>query len=164
MIQMEIKGADAFRAALQAALVQIPAEVSFRYARWTMRVFEDLVKNTPQWSGDTAANWNYSVDAPEDEYRKIIAKDVYWDKEGKHPPYNRPEPLQRGDWAAVWAALSRAQDKTAPRFDQKVYFTNQTPIAPDLETNPAWIRPSNLVDNAVQMASFTARKWKQVPA
>jgi hypothetical protein len=149
-----------FTAALEAAIVGIPEYVSQQFGRWTMRVFYDLVYNTPQWSGDLAANWNYSVALPDGTYRPIYRKALSW---ASSPAGDRMEPLQRGDMAAVWAAMGRAEDSPSPRYDQKVYFTNNTPIAPDVETNSIYIRPINLVNGAVQMASFTAAKWRNLP-
>jgi hypothetical protein len=160
VIDLEVKDLG-FTRALEAAIVNIPQEVSRKFHRWTLLVMRDLVMNTPQWSGDTAANWNYSVGMPDGSYTPIIAKALAWAPE---PGMERSiEPRQRGDMAAVWAAMARAEDGPEPRYDQKVYLTNNTPIAPLLEAQQVPVRPVNLVNGAVAMAQYTAVKWRNMP-
>lgn len=149
-----------FSRQLLAAIDRLDEELSFKFQSWTLRVFKDLVIHTPQWSGDTAANWNYSVNSPDGSYHPIIGKALHWGKEGWA---NRPEPLQRGDRAAVFAAVGRAQGGPMPRWTDKVFFTNNTPIADDLETHSVYVRPVNLVGGAVAMVSYTVAKWKNKP-
>lgn len=163
MIALELRGLNAFQQGIRDAIANIDQTVSFAYARWTLKVFEDLVMNTPQWSGDTAANWRYSTSSPDGSYQPIIGKGVYWDTENRHAPWDRPDPLQRGDRAAVWAALDRAKDGPAPSWRDKVFFSNNTPIAPDLESNSVYIRPVNLVGGVVAMVSYTRAKWSNLP-
>lgn len=162
-ISLELKGLESFRRGLRAAIAEIEQKVSFRYAAWTLRVFEDLVENTPQWSGDTAANWRYSVGTPDGTYQPTLGKTAYWDTENRHAPWNRPDPLKRGDPFATAQAIERAQSGPTPNWRQPVFFTNNTPIAPDLESNSVYIRPVNLVGGVLAMASYTAAKWKNIP-
>jgi hypothetical protein len=158
VIDIELRGADAFQASLSTMVAQVEEHVSTEFAKWTMRIFTDLALSTPQWSGDTAANWNYSVQIPDGTYRPIVGKAVMWPWNPAFPP------RQRGAWAAVWTALDRAKEVTPPRYDQKVYFTNNTPIAPRLEAESVYVRPINLIGEHVAMAHYIAAKWSRMPA
>lgn len=153
--------ADAFGAQLDALLAEADRQLDAGYQRWSLKVFYDLVVNTPQWSGDTAANWYYSIGMPSMRYQQIMAKSLMWGK-----GYTSEQPYQRGGLAAVWAAYSRAEDGPMPSWRDKVFFTNNTPIAESLENMSVHIRAENLHPDtkAVMMANFTRDKWSKLPA
>ena len=116
--------------------------------------------NTPQWSGNTAANWNYSIGLPNLQYRQTVGKSLYWQDKG----YSLMEPLKKGDPAAVWQAYSRAEDGPMPRWQDKVFFANATPLAQELEDMSIPVRLVNLVRGQTVMAKFIADKWSKLPA
>lgn len=153
--------AQAFGTQIDGLLAEIDRQLDAGYQRWTLKVFYDLVVGTPQWSGDTAANWNYSIGLPSMRYQQIMAKSLLWGK-----GYTQEQPYQRGALGAVWAAYSRAEDGPMPSWRDKVFFTNNTPIAGSLEDMAVPIRVENLHPDtkAVMMAHFTRDKWSKLPA
>lgn len=163
MIKIE-SNAAVFSQQLAAAIAALDEQVTYEFRRWTHRIFYDLVVNTPQWSGDTAANWRYSIGSPSGAYQAILNKALGWQDKYKGGDF---VPFQRGHHLAVEGAISRMEDGAQPQWTDKVFFTNNTPIAPELETSPAWVRPVNLLPGpagVVAMVSYTVNKWKNLPA
>lgn len=150
---------DQFEAELDAAILHLDNQVSEAFHNWTMHIFIDLVESTPQWSGDLAANWYYSLNSPSSEYHEIPAKAIHWAPKG----FTAVTPLRRGDPFAVTASVHRATEGPKPTWRDKVYFTNNTPIAFDVENRLVTVRAVNLVDRQVAMASFIAYKWRNLP-
>jgi hypothetical protein len=160
VISLEIRGLDQFLANVDASVQYLEDGASELLYKWTVEVFEDLVSNTPQWSSETAGNWMYSVGQPSQAFQPHSMKGVMW-------PYNESvPPLQRGDLGALWRAQQRMENVPPPRYDEKVFFTNNTPIAPELEAGQLAdgrsIRAVNLVQGQVAMASFIAAKWRNM--
>lgn len=162
MIKIE-SNAAAFSAQLAAAIAALDEQLNFAFQRWSYRIFYDLVVNTPQWSGDTASNWRFSIGSPSAEYHEIPDKSSMWPLPAEFKDASA-DPYHRGSYLAVSRALDEAKNGPLPRWTDKVFFTNNTPIAPDLETNSVYIRPVNLVGGAVAMVSYTVNKWKNLPA
>lgn len=158
MIRIE-SNADVFCAQLDALLAETEQAVDFGYWSWTMRVFADLAESTPQWSGDLAANWYYSLNSPSGAYSEILAKKEHWGAKG----FTMASPLQRGDPFAVTASVHRAMEGPKPTYTDVVYFSNNTPIGFDVENQLIPLRPVNLVDGRVAMADFMAVKWREMP-
>ena len=154
MITIDTSGLTKFNAELDEALAALMLAVDAAYADWTRKVFKGLVEGSPQWSGDLASNWNYSVNGV----------DYSYDPQFKGPdgmyfigPNGQELPAihQRGDAEAVQAAISRMLTVTPPTWKDKVYFNNETPIATDVENMTVLIRPVNLVDGRVAMVQYT---------
>lgn len=158
MIDVQCNGVE-FMAQVDVAMAEIDKELDKAYFNWTLHVFQDLVMLYPQWSGDAVSNWRYSIHSPSGEYTKLYTKDLRWGAKG----YASEPPVQRGNFEAVSIAMSRAMDGPRPSYEDAVYFVNNTPIAADLEDNPAWVRPINLVNGVVATAQFIADKWRNLP-
>lgn len=156
MILVDTSGIDAFCLAAERELARLDREISEAFYTWTWNLFKELVTATPQWSGDLAANWNYSVGTPDMSYRQILNKTG--DEPGIDHWRENQGVFQRGDWRAVEMALARAQGKR-PTWRDTVYFTNATPIAQQVEDESIRIRPVNLVAGHVVMARQLALKY-----
>lgn len=145
MIQLDTSGIASFMTALNLEMARLDREISFVFYKWTARIFQELVEDTPQWSGDLAANWNYSVNQPDYSYSRIPNKTgddvrVDWHLQNQGV-------FERGHPNAVMTAMSKFATVPQPSWRDVVYFANATPIAPDLPTIK--IRPVNLVDGKV---------------
>lgn len=154
--------AKAFSSQLLAAIEDIDRQLDEQFERWTFRVFKYLVYGTPQWSGDTAANWRYSIGSPSSEYSEIANKALGWNDDRKYRT-DGWEPYQVMHHLAAEGAVSRANDGPKPRWRDKVFFTNNTPIAPDLDAEPKWLRPVNLVNGAQITVNYTKAFWSTMP-
>lgn len=148
---------DEFIRQVDAAIVHLDAQLDEAYFNWSIKIFIDLVEHTPQWSGDLAANWNFDVHSPSGGYHRLPYKTLAWPPNDENPPFQRGAPLATG--AAVYRAIEQAR----PRWKDTIYFTNNTPIADDVENHRVNIRPVNLLEDQVAMASFMAFKWTNMP-
>lgn len=147
MIKVNSAGIESFNLKLVAEWARFELALSAVFAAWTRRVFTGLVFGSPQWSGDLAANWNYSVNGLDYSYDDSLkdAVDVVF----------LTGVVQRGDFRAVSIALNRMMNVTAPTWRDTVYFNNETPIAPEVEAHSIHIRPVNLIDGRVAMIQYT---------
>jgi hypothetical protein len=151
MIKLDTSGVAAFNRALDLALAEFDREITVAFRGWTVKLFTQLVKDTPQWSGDLTANWNYSIGAPNLTYNETLNKAL-----GEHP-HNDQQVFHRGDDPAVGEALAQLS-YVLPTWRDTVYFTNNTPIAAKVEAQTIYIRPINLVDGRIAMLAALVTK------
>lgn len=156
MIHIDTSGIDAFVAQLNLEMARFDREISEHFYRYTVELFQDIVWQSPQWSGDMASNWNYSVHQPNFTYvksenkaagevnkkRMAVGKIVY----------------RRGMDPAVETAMSRMRNVPRPTWRDTVYFANATPIAPYVEAHSIHIRPVNLIGGQVAMIAYTLNR------
>lgn len=159
---IQIKGLDRiaeFRRQLALEMARLDREVSQEYYAWTKRVFKELVEGTPQWSGDTTANWNYSVGAASYRYDRIPNKTG---DEAKID-YVREDfgVFYVGHPYAVDAAMQRMSEVPMPTWRDKVFIANATPIAEQLDAGMVKVRPINLVGGVQITLNVVAMKWSQ---
>lgn len=89
-----IKGVGEFEKNLDKAVGEI-------YRGWTVKIFQQAVRTTPQWTGSAASNWNYSVgtiNSHFETYKLETAKEIE-DLTGEF------KPLQKGHPEAVTEAF-----------------------------------------------------------
>lgn len=147
MISLDTSGIAAFTKALEAEYGVFEVRLSQAFAKWTRKVFTGLVEGSPQWSGDLAANWNYSVNLPDYSYSPTL-KDTL-------DQVFLTDVRERGDPQAIAIALSRMSAVMEPTWRDVVYFNNETPIAEPVENMTVKIRPVNLIDGRVAMVRYT---------
>jgi hypothetical protein len=157
MIKVSTSGIAAFNQALSLELARLDREISFIFYRWTIRIFRELVEDSPQWSGDLASNWNYSVGSPDYSYSRSPnktgddARVDYWRQD--------QGVFQRGHPNAVLTAMSRMEMVRPPAWRDTVYFANATPIAPSIPNIK--IRPVNMVNGQVIMIEQVVMRESQ---
>ncbi len=159
MIVLDTSGVDAFVQQARLDMARLDREVSAVFYKWTARIFKDLVTTSPQWSGDLAANWNYSVGSPDFSYTQIPNKTG--SEAGIDYVAQNFGVFERGDYRAVSMALERMLAVTQPTWRDTVYFANATPIAPEVEAESIKIRPVNLVEGQVMMIKNTVIKERR---
>lgn len=169
MIAIQSNAAE-FGRQLEALLVEVDERINRGYWNWSMRIFADLVESTPQWSGDLASNWFYTLNSPSAEYMPLVGKTAgaTWDK----PGHGAFEPFQRGAPMAVMVSVDRAMEGPRPTYRDVVYFSNNTPlsfdtnltlVASDKAMDWRKVRPVNLVENQVALSEFMSFKWRNLP-
>jgi hypothetical protein len=151
----------------------IDDSVDRQYKRKVLKMFNDLVRHSPQWSGDFASNWNITHDKTGKAYTKYAFKG--------NTPKNAAR--QMGDMQAIATPIARAN---AIRFGYKdiVYFSNNTPISFDGRSNTVTtvnaldginpqpypkiilpitvkVRPENLVDGRLGLISYIRRRYNK---
>lgn len=155
MITFNFMAVRAYRKELNALIVAEFARLNISYQQILRQAFTDLLNGTPQWSGDLAANWNFSIGTPDESYTETPMKYE------AASSYSRFVPRQAGDQLAVRMSLARMStviDKVTWR--DRVHFTNATPIAEAVEAQTIYIRPENLLESgAVAMISHIRYKY-----
>lgn len=141
---------------LDRAMLELDLGISRAFENWTKKIFHQLVDTTPQFTGNLAAAWNYSLHAPDYSYTPIPAKE----ENAAWSTYNQFEPRQRGDERATSIAFARA-DEIHPTWRDVVYFTNPAEIASWVEKHMIIIRPVNLVDGRVAMIQYYVDKFNR---
>lgn len=144
---------DRFCADMDLAMAELDRGISFAYTAWTQNLFTDVVKNTPQFTGDLTANWRYSVHTPDYTYVPIPNK-----VENMKPYWQNVDVYKRGDEPAVSIALAHMLQVSKPTWRDEVYFTNSTPIADDVQNQRIALRPVNLVAGAGLMIDYVLQK------
>lgn len=157
MIRMTgMQNVASFTRELDLALAAMDRALSQKFEDWTKKVLYQIASTTPQFTGDLASAWNYSVDQPNYYYTPSQ------DKLGNvtYTPSNRIVPRQRGDFRAIEEAVSKAAG-THPTWRDVVYLTNPADIAPMVERQTVLIRPVNLVDGRVAMVQYYVDKFNR---
>lgn len=152
MIYIDTSGIDAFNEALSLELLRLDQEISAVFTGWTHKIFTDAVETTPQFSGDTTANWRYAVNAPDLTYNEIPEKYAFG------APHNLLTPHSLGDPEAVAMALANLAAAPKPSWRDTVFISNATPIAEALQGMQIKLRPVNMVTAGVIMIEYAVMR------
>lgn len=128
-----------FNAALRAYVEETRQDWDRIYRAWCSSVFATIVKESPQWSGNFAANWNFATGSESTSYLEFNYLDAQWRDQN---------PIRwKGDPAAVEEAMSRsAGERAALTVHKGAYINNLTPYAPEFTMNTERLRPSNFIN------------------
>lgn len=156
MIQLQgFEAIPAFVRDLDLAFAEMDRQMSAEFAQFTKKLFGELVRGTPQWTGDLTNAWNYSINTPDPAYSEIA------NKTENQQHWSKADVFQRGAEPAVSAAISKAAN-VHPSWRDVVYFHNPAPIAEKVENLRVMIRPINLVDGRVAMAQYMYDKYSSI--
>lgn len=159
---------DAGKSAIAKIKKQMKDELDKQFSAKVRLMFRDLIKVTPQWSGNYAANWYISEDANFAGYTPTVMKG--------HTRYT--EAGQAGDARGTAPSINRSNFQSKKlNYTKPVYFINNTPTLFDEDTaNPSVVgysqpypganypeitkvRPENLVDGKVVLSSYLKAKY-----
>ncbi len=156
-----------FDTALDRALDALEREVTFAFRGFTVTVFRELVENSPQWSGNLAANWNIGINAPSPEYSEMSTKTGSWYGHADQQHRGAFDPFVRGAPFAVGVALGRNLPKTRViKFNDTVYLSNNTPYLHHVAADESddgkspYIRPENKIDGVVALGEYVKAKYE----
>ena len=148
-----------FEKQLASALAVLEVKMSIKYYAFTLKVFKSVVMTSPQWSGNLASNWNYSINSPDTSYSEIS------EKSGSAMKFFKS--FQVGADPAVSRALRKASVGPVPSWRVPVYITNATPtdqmtgsLVQDMADGYVKLRPVNMVPAQGAIISFTLEKFK----
>ena len=150
--------AASFDSELALAFATLEKRMSYRFYLFTHEVFKSIVLTSPQWSGNLASNWNYSVGAPDNSYAEVLEKEGALDLDFRA--------YSVGANPAVGRSLLRAARADAPTWRQPVFITNATPseaagyLVQDIAVGKVKLRPVNMVPAQGAIISFTVDKFK----
>lgn len=143
---------------LALAFAVLETKMSVKYYAFTQEVFKSVVVTSPQWSGNLASNWNYSVNAPDTSYTEAAEKKL---ASGKFY-----DAYEVGSNPAVGRAIARAAAAAVPTWRQPVFITNTTPedlrgyLVEEIAGGKVKLRPVNMVPAQGAIIGFTIDKFK----
>jgi hypothetical protein len=147
-----------FEKELAQAFAVLEAKMSVKYYTFTQEVFKSIVVTSPQWSGNLASNWNYSINAPDTSYveaaEKKLASEKFYDA------------YEVGSNPAVGRSIARAAAAAVPSWRTPVYITNTTPsdqagyLVEEIAGGKVKLRPVNMVPAQGAIIGFTVDKFK----
>lgn len=140
VLDVAVVGANAFEASLDAWLDACEELVAHAARGIAVDAFHQMLRISPQFSGDFVANWNVSVDAPDESFTP-------WGSIG----HGRPGFVNvrvGGDPAAIGEAVTRNLGRaSAFALGQSIYITNASHhdefYAGLIEDNQIRFRPGN---------------------
>jgi len=114
----------------------------------TVSVWKTVLRETPQYSGNMAASWTYSIGTPQASNRPYIRA-----TQGGGWGDQSFQPFKKGDLPAI-AKSNDASEGMEMRFrlGQKVYITNGAPHAEDVTTGFVDLRAVNWPGRPVDLA------------
>ena len=144
----EAGGIRQFNSELSLAMAALDLEITRSYVAWTKGIFRDLVMGSPQWSGDLASNWRYGVGAVDYTYNELP------NRAAANQMWSAADVYERGAEPAVSIGMANFESTRKPTWRDKVYISNSTPIAAEVEAHTVKIRPENLLYGQVAMIQF----------
>ena len=165
---MEIKGIDAVVKRLEKGKALVNNSITETKRKVVYDVYEDLVRLSPQFSGNLAKQWYIEGGGHKGRYSKIPQ---YIGPKSKRTRTLTSE-YHRGSDPAVSEAIMRELGKLGDiRWNSKVRIVNYAPYAADVEEglgpigkdgNPLPIRPENLYYGRVAMSAFVINKYNRI--
>lgn len=149
-----VQDIDRFCHDLDLAFAELDRGISDRFSQFSHKLFEELVRGTPQWTGDLTSAWNYSINYPDETYSPIP------NKSENQQQWSKADVFYRGAEPAVSVALAKAAGEN-PTWRDIVYFENPAPIAESVENLQVLIRPVNLMNGRVAMVGYLLDKHSQ---
>jgi hypothetical protein len=157
MLTVKAKGVAGLKSKLKQHQVRVKKAIADELSGIAKTVFTDLVKGSPQWSGNLASNWYIEIDGNAASYRPIPTYSP--DNWHKQTPY------VMGDDPAVSNTLARELPKlTNVKFTSSISLANYAPYATSVEEGVSSsgkpIRSENLLYGQVAMVGFAVAKYK----
>jgi hypothetical protein len=120
---------DAFIAELRLQHAGVLNAVRYRYAQWVLAIHTDIVKLTPQWGGNLAANWYLDINGVSSGEQDLGDPTVR--APGSSPTVGKA-PYSRGRDPAVAISLARQKGFWVDYFD-RVFIHNPVEYADEVE-------------------------------
>ena len=156
MIKMQVKYLQGMPNKLKKHELQAKGNIAATKRRLVKDVFTDLVKGSPQWSGNLAQNWYIEFHGFTGTYEPIPGYDEKNWNEGEH--------YQVGANPAVARTLGREVPRIAQiRWNSKVQIANYTPYAEEVEAGQGPdgkpIREENYKYGQIAMVGYVNVKY-----
>lgn len=153
---LTMTGLDQMMAKLKKHELLMKGKIAATKRKLVTDIFTDLVKGSPQWSGNLASNWYIEFHGIKGNYDPIAG---YSQSE-----WRRDDPYNLGDDPAVSATLQRELPKVAQiKWNSNVRLVNYTPYATEVEAgqgpNGRDIRPENYKYGQIAMVAYAMTKY-----
>ena len=159
MLTVKARNLEGFMAKLRKHKLLVQGQIASTKRRLVTDVFTDLVKGSPQWSGNLASNWTIEFHGRQGSYNQIPGY--------KEQGWANDEPYKVGDDPAVSSTLARELAKIADiRWNSKVQLVNYAPYASEVEAgtgpNGRPIREENYKYGQIAMAAYVVTKYSSL--
>lgn len=153
---LKIVGLNKYVQKSKAQQAQIKSGAANFVRGQTRAVLKDLVLNTPQWSGNTAASWQIETPSVDVRYYDTeLARDDWTDIQ---------TPSFIGDLEAWKVALANAQPALKSiRYNSRITIRNTAPYSDELATLPEEdlkLRKGNYIPGDVMAVALATAKYK----
>lgn len=166
---LKVNNLSEFNSALDSALAAMEREVTHALRGFTVTVFRELVENSPQWSGNLAANWNIGINSESTEYTELSDKTGSWYGHSDQQHHGDFQPFVRGAPYAVGVAIGKNLPRTrAIGLRDTVFINNNTPYLDHVEADESdegkspYIRPENKIDGVVALREYVRAKYATI--
>lgn len=155
-MMLKMTGIEGMMAKLKRHELLVKGKIAETKRRLVTDIFTDLVKGSPQWSGNLASNWYIEFTGSKGSYRPVAGySDNNW---------QRDEPYQLGDDPAVTSTLDRELPKVSQiKWNTNVKLVNYAPYALEVEagTGPDGkpIREENYRYGQIAMVGYVSTKY-----
>lgn len=151
---IKITGLSPFLRKTQAQRAQIKQGAANFVRQQTKKVLKDLVLNTPQWSGNTAAMWRVETYAAKDDGRVSKLYTARWKS-------ILPDPSWKGDEDALKVSLAFASSALASiRYNTRIQIVNNSPVADSIADESIPLRSGNFIPGDAMAMKLAATKYR----
>lgn len=153
MLELDFDAITRFAGQVAKEQIRLNTVVNEVFRRWVHRIYTDIVTVTPQWSGNTAANWHLGVNGmPESQEFTIPEKAVMWPP-GDLQPFDRLRP----NYEAMQESFERLHSQFG--YGDQVFIYNTADVYPQIEARTIYIRPVNLLPSAEMPIIYAFNKY-----
>lgn len=162
-MSVKISGIEALKKKIQNVTTKTAVSATGLLKRRTGLVLRELVLNTPQWSGSTAASWVVEIATyPASKYHyKFAASQLKADLGS----WRSQNPVRRiGNTDVLNVSKDVNSERIASiRYNSKISIVNMSPIADELATDPDFkLRPGNFLPGDYLAIKHTVNKFKNL--
>lgn len=125
------KGSRELIAALRNDIKEMKMSITKSHQKLVLTMFHDLVRHTPQWSGELALHWGIEVHGKKAPAMGSV-RNRGWEQKSRQD-FSKLVPYQMGDDPAVRTTVMRELPKISEiRYNSIVKFVNNMPYAEDV--------------------------------
>lgn len=164
-MSVKISGIEALKKRIRNVTTKTSVSATALLKHRTGLILKELVLNTPQWSGSTAASWVVEIAAyPASKYHYRYAENQL--KSDKNNWRNQQPIRHIGNADAYNVSKDINLERIASiRYNSKVSIVNVSPIADELGTSPDFkLRPGNFLSGDYLAVQHTINKFKNLKA
>lgn len=164
-MSVKISGIESLKKRIKNVTTKTSVSATAMLKHRTRLILNELVLNTPQWSGSTAASWVVEIASyPASKYHFTYAENQL---KSDKSDWRKQSPVRKiGDVDALLVSKQINDERISSiRYNSKVSIRNMSPIADELATDPDFsLRPGNFLPGDYLAIQHTVNKFKNLKA
>ena len=161
-MSVKISGIEALKKRILNVSTKTSVSATALLRRRTRLILQELVLNTPQWSGATAASWVVEIATyPASKYHYKYAENNL----RSNPDWRKQSPIRKIGNVDAFLVNKEFNDEriSSIRYNSKVSIVNVSPVADKLATEPYLkLRPGNFLPGDYLAIKHTVNKFKNL--